>query len=47
MFYEVLEAQSRAESWEIAIKSRMQKMVHFENIYIILRRHAACHRTPP
>ena len=32
MFYEALEDQSRAESLEIAITSRMQNMVHFENI---------------
>ena len=35
VFYEVLEAWSRSESLEIAIKSRMQNMVRFENVYII------------
>ena len=35
VFYEVLEAWSRSESLEIAIKSRMQNMVHFENMNII------------
>ena len=35
MFYEVLEARTRSESLEIVIKSRMQNMVHFENINIV------------
>ncbi len=35
VFYEVLEAWSRSESLEIAIKSRMQNMVHLENMNII------------
>ena len=35
MFYEVLEAQRRPESLEIATKSRTRNIVHFENIYII------------
>ena len=35
VFYEVLEAWSRSESLEIAMKSRMQNMVHFEKMNII------------